>query len=343
MKMKQNVRVAVLTVLEISLTIFIGLFSGCGGLDNKAPDVGATNTIKDNSNQIKAVDAKYSGRTNSEKTDAPYVIPPILLPEAPGTATTENDKAIIDHSNTQDGYIMAQYYGNYDKNVRLVVTGSDGVEYVYVLTPGGMIEAFPLSAGGGTYVVGIFEEVENKRYALTITTTVEAYLTNEFAPFVRPNQFVNFNLDSATVKKAVELARGESYRAGVIAAVYNYVVDNFTYDNELAKTVKTGYLPNVDSVLESGKGICFDYAAVSAAMLRSLGIPTKLVTGYAANAFHAWISVYSEEEGWINNAIFFDGDSWKLMDPTFASGAKQSNQIMQFIGDGSNYTEKFQY
>jgi hypothetical protein len=280
---------------------------------------------------------------NSNSRGTPYIIPAIQLPEASGTATAKNDKAVIDHSHTQDGYIMAQYRENFDRNVRLIVNGSDGVEYIYVLTPGGVIEAFPLSAGDGAYVVGIFEEVEDRRYALVITTTVEASLNDEFAPFIRPNQFINYNAESETVKKAFELARGESNEAGVISAIYNFVVDNFTYDKNLASTVKSGYLPDVDKVLERRQGICFDYAAVTAAMLRSLGIPTKLVTGYAANAFHAWINVYSEEEGWINNAIFFDGESWKLMDPTFASSSNKSGKIMNFIGNGNNYKEKYFY
>ena len=78
-------------------------------------------------------------------------------------------------------------------------------------------------------------------------------------------------------------------------------------------------------------------------MLRSQGIPTKLVVGYAGKAYHAWISVYSEETGWINNVIYFDGKDWKLMDPTFASTANQSAAVMKYIGDGTNYTTKFLY
>jgi hypothetical protein len=99
----------------------------------------------------------------------------------------------------------------------------------------------------------------------------------------------------------------------------------------------------VDAALDRGKGICFDYAAVTAAMLRGLGIPCKLVAGYAGAAYHAWIRAYSEETGWVNQLIYFDGKGWKLMDPTFASAGNQSDEIMKYIGDGSNYTEKFVY
>ena len=52
-----------------------------------------------------------------------------------------------------------------------------------------------------------------------------------------------------------------------LQAIYDYVTENLTYDYDLADTVESGYLPDVDATLESKKGICFDYAALTAAML----------------------------------------------------------------------------
>ena len=73
------------------------------------------------------------------------------------------------------------------------------------------------------------------------------------------------------------------------------------------------------------------------AMLRSHGIPTRLVLGYAESTRHAWIDVYSEETGWIDKVIFFDGQDWLMMDPTFAAAASNAAALQAFIGDGSNY------
>ena len=52
--------------------------------------------------------------------------------------------------------------------------------------------------------------------------------------------------------------------------------------------------------METGKGICFDYASLAASMLRSQGIPTKIIFGYVApdNLYHAWNMFYTEEKGW---------------------------------------------
>ena len=71
----------------------------------------------------------------------------------------------------------------------------------------------------------------------------------------------------------------------VVSSVYNYVVTNITYDTAKANSVQSGYLPNCDSVLSQKKGICFDYAAVMTAMLRSQNIPTKLVVGYTGSLY----------------------------------------------------------
>jgi transglutaminase-like putative cysteine protease len=78
-------------------------------------------------------------------------------------------------------------------------------------------------------------------------------------------------------------------------------------------------------------------------MLRSQGVPCKLVVGYAGQAYHAWISAWSEETGWVDGVVYFDGVNWQRMDPTFASSSNRSASVMKYIGDGKNYTVKYLY
>ena len=101
------------------------------------------------------------------------------------------------------------------------------------------------------------------------------------------------------------------------------------------------YLPDVDQTLETGKGICFDYAALTAAMLRSRDIPCKLQIGYAGTVKHASISICIRSRGWVDQAVEFSGDSWFRMDPTFDSNSKEDASIRQYIGDDENYTVQF--
>jgi hypothetical protein len=72
-------------------------------------------------------------------------------------------------------------------------------------------------------------------------------------------------------------------------------------------------------------------------MLRSQNIPCKLVVGYAGSAYHAWISVWSPDSGWISGAIFFNGIEWQLMDPTFVSTGGPDATT------GVTYTSKYIY
>ena len=267
----------------------------------------------------------------------------ILMPTASGTKVQKNQKAEIDYSNTGDGYIMVRFLQKSSKQIRVQITGPSGATYTYTLKSNGDFEVFPLSDGNGSYKIGVFEQIEGTRYAAATSATVSVTLKDEFAPFLRPNQYVNFTSDSKTIKKAVELVKNTKGVYEKVGAVYDYVIKNLTYDKVLAANVKSGYLPDLDAILESGKGICFDYAALMTAMLRSQGIATKLVIGYAGTVYHAWINVYSEETGWINSVVYFDGKKWNLMDPTFASTGGQSAEVMKFVGDGTNYSAKFLY
>jgi len=273
----------------------------------------------------------------------------IPVPTPAGTQTRTNEKAAIDFSNARDGYVMIRFLARTDRGLRVTIKGPSGVQYQYRLNAGGNWEVFPLSDGNGRYIIGVHEQIEGTRFATVNTAEVNVTLRDEFAPFLRPNQFVNFNKDSAVVAKAASLTAGVS-TSGVyprVEAIYNFVINNITYDTQFAREVSqgkhSGYVPDVDKVLARGKGICFDYAALMTAMLRSLGIPTRLVVGYAGEQYHAWIDVFSETDGWINNIIQFDGQHWNLMDPTFAATGNQSADVMRFIGDGQNYSARFLY
>ena len=267
----------------------------------------------------------------------------LLAPEASGVLTYGNEKAGIDASNSQDGYVMIKYLGQNPK-VKIQITGPSAVTYTYNVTEPGHYEVFPLSDGSGSYKICVYENTSGKKYATAYSlNSLDVQLQDAFAPFLRANQYVHFDADSKCVAKAAELCADAPDTLGKINAVYTHVIENISYDYDLAKNVTSGYLPDLDKVMEKGKGICFDYAALMTAMLRSQGIPTKLVVGYSGKAYHAWINTYSEESGWMDAVIYFDGSQWKLMDPTFASTGNSSAEIMQYIGNGANYSAKYLY
>ena len=265
----------------------------------------------------------------------------IPVPSALGIHVKENYYAIIDYSNASYGYIMAKLHQQTLNRHRLVKTAPNGVRYIYTLKPE-KFGVFPLSEGNGTYVIKIYEHVQDIKYKRILKTYIDVFMYNPLSPFLRPNQLVNFNQDSEVARVARQLTMGLECTLDKVTAVYNFIIENITYDFYFAETVESGYLPDLDQVLKRGKGICFDFAALMTAMLRSQGIPARMVFGYTAYDFHAWVSVFSEVEGWVNDTIFFKEQSWRIMDPTFTSTSNSGARILH-IGDGKNYESVFYY
>lgn len=271
-----------------------------------------------------------------------FLANPVNVSAAEGNnQVAQNEKVVIDYSNAEDGSVTVDFTGTAGGRLKVQVVVS-GITYTYDL-PKGEATTFPLSEGNGNYKVTVFENVSGSKYATVLSVSFQVKLSSEFAPFLGSNQYVDYSDAQSTLSKASELVKGVDDPIGKVEKIYDFVVGNLTYDTKKADTVKSGYLPVLDSVLSSKKGICFDYAALMAGMLRSQGVPCKLVVGYAGKAYHAWISVWTKEEGWIDGIIYFDGENWHRMDPTFASSSGGSDEIMEYIGDGSNYSKKYQY
>jgi len=270
-------------------------------------------------------------------------VPPvsiILEAEPSGVLEERTEDAVVDYSHTEDGYVMVRFLTQTDKRLKVQVKGPK-TTYTYNL-PLEEWTVFPLSDGDGSYKVVVYKNVSGTKYATVMSASFDVTLTDEFAPFLRPNQYVNYFDSPDTMQMGSQLCTGLEHPLEKVAAVYDYVVAALSYDYEKASTVKSGYLPVLDQVLEEKKGICFDYAALMTAMLRSQNVPCKLVVGYAGRTYHAWISVWTEDNGWVDGAIFFDGHVWKRMDPTFASSQERSEEIMDFIENG-NYQVKYLY
>lgn len=263
-----------------------------------------------------------------------------LVPEASGDVTYGEGAVSIDASHTADGYVMICYQGDASK-VKVQITAPGAVTYTYTLNIGAY-ETFPLSEGDGGYRLDVLENVRDDMYALAFSQDIQVKLQDEFKPFLYPNQYAWFTQQDDAVAYGIKLSETSSSDLDYVEQVYQYVITNIVYDEKLAATVTGGYLPDVDRTLQTKKGICFDYASLMAALLRSQGIPTKLQIGYSGEAYHAWISVYLTESGWVDSIIEFDGEHWSLMDPTLAASNSRS-ALKKYIGDGNNYTVKYSY
>lgn len=263
-----------------------------------------------------------------------------LTPEASSVTVYENDLVSVDASNTSDGYFMVKYSGT-SSDAKLQITLPDETVYTYSLSPGSF-ETIPLTDANGDYHVDVLEHVSDGMYAMVFSQDFQVTLTDDFIPYLYPNQYVWYTPDSEVVSFGMNLSNQSVNDLDYLELVYLYVIQNIVYDTELAQNIPLNYIPEIDRVLSEKKGICFDYASLMTALLRSQNIPTKLVVGYSGTAYHAWISVYLHETGWVDNIIQFDGEHWSLMDPTLAA-SNDNNSVEKYIGDGSNYLAKYFY
>ena len=281
------------------------------------------------------VSVKIDAATSSGRSNEPYVTQPC----AGGEVLLGTDDFIVDATNTGDGYIYVQYKGS-NPAVRCQVIGPDSIIYTYIINAGDTV--IPLTSGSGQYTITGYESISEGEYATVFSDATDVSLKDPQSPYLNPNQYVNYTKDSKAVALAKEITADCATDIEAVAAIYDYVATNIEYDHDEAASVSKDYLPDVDEILDTKKGICFDYAALMVAMLRSQGIPARLEIGYAGTAYHAWISAYIADVGWINGMIKFDGADWTLMDPTFAANSSAS-KLEEFIGDGSNYITKYVY
>lgn len=106
----------------------------------------------------------------------------------------------------------------------------------------------------------------------------------------------------------------ERRAAMVIAAVNARLGELIRYVKGVTKSSTS-----VCDVLDLGQGVCQDYAHVSLALLRSLGIPSRYVSGYlyrpetAELETHAWVEAFVPSVGWVG------------VDPTHAQLANESH------------------
>ena len=303
-----------------------------------------TSSAKNASGSSQADSASSAGSAStssaSGKSGGRTTINEITAPSAPGTVVYGDETASIDASNTADGYICVSYAGDSD-NPKAQVVGPDENTYTYNLEKNDT-SVFPLTAGNGTYTVSILEHIDGNSYAVILSQDIEVTLEDEFRPFLSSNHYVQYTQGDEVTKLGISISEESTDDLDYVTNIYHYVTENITYDTEKAENLGTIYCPDLEETLSTKKGICFDYASLMTALLRSQGIPTKLVFGYSGTAYHAWISVYLDEIGWVDNVIQFDGKNWELMDPTLAANNREEF-VSKYIGDGSNYTVKYCY
>ena len=282
--------------------------------------------------------APAAGDAPAGDSDSVYEAPEFKDAVFDDDSAEGNSEVLVDLSHCDEGYFSV--YCTCDAKTKLQVLKDDET-YTYDVTIG-KDQIYPFQLGNGQYTIKVMKNIVDTKYSELYVTYADVNIEDEFDPFLRPSQYADYGESSECVNKAAELAASSSDANDFITKVYEYVCKNIDYDKEKAAGIKPGYLPVPDETLKTGKGICFDYASLAASMLRSQGIPTKIIFGYVGDSgdlYHAWNMFYTEESGWVAVEFEVSEDEWNRLDLTFSANGADSN----YIGDGSNYLDVYQF
>lgn len=239
----------------------------------------------------------------------------------------------FDDSNVNKGTVGARYVPKVETRTKTRVEKSDD-KYDYDLFGRDEFEYFPLQMGSGEYKIAIYENVSGNRYRQVKQKNVKADIKDTLTVYTASVQNIRWNKDMAVIKKADELCKNLKTDQQKIEAIYNYVIDTLSYDYDKVDKIDSTYIPDIEQVAKDKKGICYDYAALFAAMLRSQNIPAKLMKGYSDNVkeYHAWNEVYIASD-----------KRWIVVDTTYDSVMKKNKKTYSMEKDSKLYQPNREY
>ena len=237
----------------------------------------------------------------------------------------------IDTSKINKGVVSIQYNNKSHKKEKVIIE-KDNSRYIYTLHKSKEIENFPLQMGRGSYRVAVLENVEGNKYKPITSKTFQASLKDENQVFLQSVQGIEWNESMDAIIMAGNLTDGLINDEEKVKAIYEYIVSNIKYDFTKKNKITSDYLPQIDEIYQEGGGICYDFSSIMAGMLRSVGIPAKLIKGYSKNAtsYHSWNEVY------IN-------DNWIVIDASYDSQMKTHNKNYSMIKSPALYEKKYEY
>ena len=178
-------------------------------------------------------------------------------------------------------------------------------EYHYNIA--GNMDWFPLQHGNGVYSIRIYKQDVDTRYICQESYSVTLNMEDPCGVFLASNFYMEWDNSMAPIQHAFKLCEGITDDQGKTEAIWKFITSEFSYDFKLAKAIadaggKYNYTPGIVDIFLKREGICFGLVALFNAMLRSQGVPAKMVHGYVMDVYHAWSEVWIED--------------WVLVDPT---------------------------
>lgn len=127
------------------------------------------------------------------------------------------------------------------------------------------------------------------------------------------------NLSARIPALAAEWAAGATTPLAKAESIQRHLKTAYVYDLNSPSTSKPD--PLDDFLFESKRGHCEFYSTAMAVMLRSVGVPTRNVTGFLGGTYNSFGRFYAVRQGdahsWIE--AWIEGRGWETFDPTPAA------------------------
>jgi len=124
------------------------------------------------------------------------------------------------------------------------------------------------------------------------------------------------DLDPRVPKLAAEITASGSNDYDKAAALEHYLQTHFGYTLELPQTAEKDPIANF--LFQRKRGHCEYFASSMAVMLRTVGIPSRVVTGFRSDEFNDLTGSYvvraKDAHAWVE--AYFPGYGWQTFDPT---------------------------
>lgn len=255
----------------------------------------------------------------------------ILLGLFINSYAAEND--YFDLGEISKGVIHITYKGNSNKKIKVMIEKAEK-KYTYDINNQGKTESFPLQLGNGSYKIKLLENVTGKSYTTIVSQSVDVNLQIDNAIYLNSIQNINWSVSSKAVKKAAELTRNTEDLEEKAEILYSHMVKGYAYDYDKLAKLPSSYIPVIDNTFLEKTGICYDFSSLYAAMLRSQGIPSKLIKGYTPNAegYHAWNEVYDNGK-----------KEWMIIDTTYDLQVIKSKPKVKMVKSTRDYQKVNEY
>lgn len=169
---------------------------------------------------------------------------------------------------------------------------------------------------------------EGLRYG--VYSYLDSTFLNQTAPLPLAERQVYIKLpqpDPRVIELAKRITAGAQTDGARARAVEQYLHANYAYTTDLGED--SAIDPIAHFLLENRKGHCEYFASAMAVMLRYLGVPARVATGFQSGIYNpvsGWYLIRaSDAHSWVE--AWLDGQGWTTFDPTPPDPSASSSSL----------------